>query len=59
MLWRSSAGNKKQATDLGCLLMGDARIELATSTMSTWHSPAELTARVSTSAIVAENSASV
>ena len=28
----------------GCLDLGSARIELATSTMSTWHSPAELTA---------------
>gem|GEM_PF-4995103 len=25
--------------------MGDARVELATSTMSRWHSPTELTAR--------------
>ena len=27
-------------------MMGSARIELATSTMSTWHSPAELTAQL-------------
>ena len=44
MSWRRSGANKKQASRW-MLALGDARIELATSTMSTWHSPAELTAR--------------
>ena len=52
-------GNEKASNRYDCLPMGDARIELATSTMSTWHSPAELTARVSTKGIVAEKPWSV
>ncbi len=57
MSWRNSVGNSIKKSKLlfpVCLLLiGDARIELATSTMSTWHSPAELTAH-STRGIILE-----